>query len=83
VVIVRKFMLSITVGVLTSLIVVASALAVPVLPAVPVAAYGDSILSGLATAIGDVLPYAATVTAFAIGVGMIRRWLGHRKATSV
>ena len=59
-----------------------SAFAVTV-PAIPVDAYGDSLLSGLATAVGDVLPYAAAITAFAIGVGMIRRWLGSRKATRV
>lgn len=54
-----------------------------VVPAVPVASYGDSLLTGLGTAITTVLPYAAAVTAFAIGVGMIKRWLGHRKATRV
>jgi hypothetical protein len=30
-----------------------------------------------------VLPYAAAITAFAIGVGMLKRWLGHRKATRI
>jgi hypothetical protein len=59
-----------------------SAFAVTV-PAIPVNAYGDSLLSGLATAVTDVLPYAAAITAFAIGVGMIRRWLGSKKATRV
>jgi hypothetical protein len=54
-----------------------------VVPAVPVASYGDSLLSSLATAIGAVLPYAAAITAFAIGVGMLKRWLGHRKATRI
>lgn len=54
-----------------------------VVPTVPVSTYGDSLLSGLGTAITAVLPYAAAVTAFAIGVGMIKRWLGHRKATKV
>lgn len=52
-------------------------------PTVPVSSYGDSLLTGLSTAITAVLPYAAAVTAFAIGVGMIKRWLGHRKATRV
>jgi hypothetical protein len=61
---------------------VASASA-PVVPAIPVGAYGDSLLSSLATNIGTILPYAAAITAFAIGVGMLKRWLGHRKATSV
>lgn len=66
-----------------ALAVVGIASATPTIPAVPVSSYGDSLLSGLATAIGQVLPYAAAITAFAIGVGMLKRWLGHRKATRV
>jgi hypothetical protein len=66
-----------------ALVVAGIASATPVVPAVPVAAYGDSLLSSLATAIGNVLPYAAAITAFAIGVGMLKRWLGHRKATRI
>lgn len=65
-----------------ALFVVTNALAVSV-PAVPVSAYGDSLLSGLVAALTAILPYAAAITAFAIGVGMIKRWLGHRKATRV
>jgi hypothetical protein len=76
--------LTLTLGAVSALalLVVQSALAVTV-PSIPVNAYGDSLLSGLATAVGDVLPYAAAITAFAIGVGMIRRWLGPKKATRV
>jgi len=66
----------------SALALASSALAVTV-PAIPVDDYGDALLSGLATAVSAVLPYAAAVTAFAIGVGMIRRWLGARKATKV
>lgn len=64
-------------------IAVSVASASVVVPAVPVSAYGDSLLSGLATTISGVLPYAAGITVFAIGVGMLKRWLGHRKATHV
>lgn len=81
----RKFSIYLAVSalvVLASLVGAADALAVTV-PAVPVAEYGQTLLSQLATAIGAILPYAAGITAFAIGVGMLRRWLGHRKATSV
>jgi hypothetical protein len=61
-----------------------SALAVPpTVPAVPVSDYGDGLLTSLGTAIGQVFPYAAAITAFAIGVGMVKRWLGHRKATRI
>lgn len=67
---------------LVALMVATSALAVTV-PAVPVSDYGSSLLTELASAIGDIFPYAAAITAFAIGVGMVRRWLGHRKATQV
>ena len=78
----RKFLLM---GVVASLgaLVFASVGMAQTVPAIPVDAYGDTLLSGLATAVGAVLPYAAAITAFAIGVGMIRRWLGSRKATKV
>jgi hypothetical protein len=63
-------------------IIIGDAAAVTV-PAVPVSTYGDSLLSGLVSALTAILPYAAAITAFAIGVGMLKRWLGHRKATKV
>lgn len=52
-------------------------------PDVPVASYGNSLLDGLVQALTSILPYAAAITAFAIGVGMLKRWLGHKKATRV
>lgn len=67
----------------TALTAVSVASASVVVPAVPVDAYGSSLLSQLGTQITAVLPYAAGITAFAIGVGMLKRWLGHRKATHV
>jgi hypothetical protein len=67
---------------LGALMIVPSALAVTV-PNIPVATYGSALLDGLADAVTDVLPYAAAITAFAIGVGLIRRWLGAKKATRV
>ena len=78
----RKLSLFLTAGAILALFVVPAAFAVTV-PAVPVSDYGSSLLTELASAIGDIFPYAAAITAFAIGVGMVRRWLGHRKATSV
>jgi hypothetical protein len=78
----KRFSLALSAVALVSLMVATSAFAVTV-PAVPVDQYGDSLLSSLATAIGDIFPYAAAITAFAIAVGMVKRWLGHRKATRV
>jgi uncharacterized membrane protein len=78
----RKFLVTMGVSVLAFGVLAANALAVTI-PAVPVATYGNSLLSGVVTAITTVLPYAAAVTAFAIGVGMLKRWLGHRKATRI
>jgi hypothetical protein len=78
----KRFGITLAVVALSAFALASSALAVTV-PDVPVDAYGDTLLSGLASAIGDVLPYAAAITAFAIGVGMIRRWLGSKKATRV
>lgn len=68
---------------LTALVVAGIASAAPTIPAVPVSSYGDSLLSALGTAVGQVFPYAAAITAFAIGVGLVRRWLGAKKATKV
>lgn len=78
----KRLSLFLAVGATLALFVVPAAFAVTV-PAVPVSAYGSSLLSELADAITAILPYAAGITAFAIGVGMLRRWLGHRKATQV
>lgn len=63
--------------------VFASSAMAQTVPDIPVDEYGSSLLTGLANAVTDVLPWAAAITAFAIGVGMIRRWLGARKATRV
>jgi len=80
----KKFLYTIGATATVALASVTSALAVPpTVPAVPVSDYGDGLLSGLATGISQVFPYAAAVTAFAIAVGMVKRWLGHRKATKV
>lgn len=68
---------------LVALAIAGVASATPVVPAVPVSSYGDSLLSSLGTAVGQVFPYAAAVTAFAIGVGLVKRWLGSKKATKV
>jgi len=79
----KRFGLALAVAAMGALIAVAVAGAAVSVPAVPVSAYGDSILTGLGTAVASIFPYAAGVTVFAIGVGIVRRWLGHRKATSV
>jgi hypothetical protein len=78
----RAFGLSLVVTSVAALLL-ASVASAQTVPAVPVDTYGDALLSSLATAIGTIFPYAAAITAFAIGVGMVKRWLGHRKATRV
>jgi hypothetical protein len=78
----KRFSLMVGLVALVALLVVPAAFAQTV-PAVPVGDYGDALLSSLATAIGAIFPYAAAITAFAIAVGMVKRWLGHRKATRV
>ena len=78
----RAFVIMVAVAAVVALVFAFPAMAVTV-PTIPVAAYGGSLLSSLATAIGTIFPYAAAITAFAIGVGMVKRWLGHRKATRV
>jgi hypothetical protein len=79
----KRLILMLAVAAVMALAIVGTAGAAVTVPAIPVAEYGGSLLSSLATAIGQVLPYAAAITAFAIGVGMLKRWLGHRKATRV
>ncbi len=78
----RRIFITASVMAVSALVFASVALAQTV-PPIPVDAYGDSLLTGLGSAVAAVLPYAAAVTAFAIGVGMIRRWLGARKATSI
>lgn len=78
----KRFGTSLALSVVAMLVLAVNSFAVTV-PDIPVSAYGSSLLTALAAAIADILPYAAAITAFAIGVGMIKRWLGHRKATRV
>ena len=79
-----KFLLTLGAVAAMAFAVVGTAGAVgPTAPPLDVASYGDSLLTGLGTAISAIFPYAAAITAFAIGVGMVKRWLGHRKATKV
>jgi len=79
----KRFAIVLGAAVFGALMVVGVAGATVTVPAVPVDTYGNTLLSQLSTAITAVLPYAAGITAFAIGVGMLKRWLGHRKATHV
>jgi hypothetical protein len=78
----KRFLGTFTAMAVFATVFVGQALAVTV-PSVPVSAYGGTLLTELGDAIAAIFPYAAGITAFAIGVGMVRRWLGHRKATSV
>lgn len=67
-----------------ALVVTGSALATgPTVPTVDPSGYGDTLLSNIGTQLGAVLPYAAAFTAFAIGVGFIKGWIGRKKATQV
>ena len=71
-------------AVVGSLLMVAPALAVgPTVPTVDPSAYGDTLLSNIGTQLAAVLPYAAAFTAFAIGVGFMKGWIGRKKATAV
>ena len=79
----KLFVLSVGLTTAFALALAGVASAAPVVPAVPVSGYGDALLTSLAAAIGTIFPYAAAITAFAIGVGMVKRWLGHRKATRI
>jgi hypothetical protein len=49
-------------------------------PTIPVSTFGHGLLTGVASQLTHVLPYAAAFTAFAIGVLMLKRWLGHESA---
>jgi hypothetical protein len=52
-------------------------------PAVPFAAYASTLLENLPVVVAAVLPYVAAFTVFAIGIRLIRRWLGMRSASSL
>jgi hypothetical protein len=47
------------------------------------AGYFHYLLTFVASALGQVLPYAAGMTGFAIALRMVRRWLGYRSALSL
>jgi hypothetical protein len=79
----RKYLMVASVAVFGALLFVGVAGATVTVPAIPVAQYGDGLLTALGTVLGTIFPYAAAITAFAIGAGMVKRWLGHRKATRV
>lgn len=79
----KKYAVTLGVMAFGALVFAGIAGATVTVPAVPVSSYGDSLLSALGTQITAIVPYAAGITAFAIGVGMLKRWLGHRKATKV
>jgi len=67
-----------------SLALVGNALAVTVPSLTPaVQDYGDTILDNLVGVLSAVFPYAAAFTVLAIGVGVMRRWIGKRKATNI
>jgi hypothetical protein len=53
----------------------------PVIPDVPFGSYFDSVAVFLVAQLGLIFPLAAALTAFLIGVVMVKRWLGRRKAT--
>lgn len=78
----KRALISMGVMVFAFAVLAGNALAVTT-PSIPVSTYGDSLLSGLSSAVTAVFPYAAAITAFAIGVGLVRRWLGAKKATRV
>jgi hypothetical protein len=59
------------------------AMATPTVPTVDPSGYGDTLLANVGTQLSAVLPYAAAFTAFAIGVGFIKGWIGRKKATQV
>jgi hypothetical protein len=55
----------------------------PDIPSIPIGEYADSLLSGISESFSTILPYAAAVTAFLIGILLIRKWIGRRKATEI
>jgi len=79
---IKRFAVSLGIVSVAASLFVVDALAVTT-PAVPVSGYATSLLDGLVASLTAILPYAAAITAFAIGVGMLKRWLGHKKATKV
>lgn len=79
----KKLALFSGIGAMFALLGASMASATVTVPAIPVSTYGDALLSGLGTVVTAVFPYAAGITVFAIGVGIVKRWLGHRRATRV
>jgi hypothetical protein len=58
-------------------------LAAVAVPPLPVSTYGGELLSLVSTVVSSVLPYAAAFTVLVVGLVMVKRWLGHRTATTL
>lgn len=82
----RKRFLAFAGMILGALVAVPAALATgppSTLPAIPVDAYGSTLLTQVMAVATTVLPWAAAFTAVAIGFGFLKGYIGRRKATSI
>lgn len=81
----RKLSLLLGLVVVGALVLVPAALAAPPssLPAIPVDAYANALLTHIMAVATTVLPWAGAFTALAIGFAFLKGWIGRRKASSV
>lgn len=82
---IRRLSLMLSAAVVVALASVSVAAAAPpsTLPAIPVDAYGQTLLTQIMEVASDVLPWAAVFTAVGIGFAFLKGWIGRRKASSV
>jgi type IV secretory pathway VirB2 component (pilin) len=81
----RKFYAMMVVGAVSALAFSTSAFAAVSLtpPTLNVDGYAEGIFSGLTANLADILTVAGIVTGVAVGFGMLKRYIGHRKATRI
>lgn len=81
----RKLTLMLGLVVVAALTLVPMAFAAPpsTLPAVPVDAYANAMLTHIVAVATTVLPWAGAFTALAIGFAFLKGWIGRRKASSI
>jgi hypothetical protein len=56
---------------------------ISLMPSIPVSSYADNLLTWILNAAASIWIYAAAISAFVIGVGLMQRWIGRRNARNV
>jgi hypothetical protein len=79
----KRFLVVLGVASAIAVMAVSSALAsAPVMPTLPVSAYGGTLLTALTNVLGQIWPYAAIFTGVGILVSAVKHWFGRKSAVA-